>query len=99
CEFLLFCVSRSVACRALHSFPTRRSSDLEVLLMRLSCTTIRYMQLVCTTLGLLQMVLYTTSRQLARRFSLLTRLRLTHGYQHHRSEEHTPELQSRENLV
>src|SRR5690606_42081103 len=80
--------------RALHSFPTRRSSDLReknwadrAYLNQIGCL----VSIVIVTLGIpLDYIVYPDH------FAQFTALRL---FEVGRSEEHTSELQSRENLV
>src|SRR5205085_8057440 len=96
---------RSVAPRELHSFPTRRSSDLRVRDLALKPGKLRVVRGDC----LPQAVLHRRSH---RRVALLLRLDHERGIvqlvvqpaeglvgEVDRSEEHTSELQSQSNLV
>src|SRR5690606_41685832 len=85
---LLFCASYSDP-RDLHSFPTRRSSDLSAPLTLLSAGAVLWMALQAGAYAAPR-----SSRQPSR--SPVRRARCSRPV---RSEEHTSELQSRENLV
>src|SRR5690606_41380961 len=96
---LLF--SPYVILRYIHSFPTRRSSDL--LIVSMSLTTV--MQVVFARLptilpvlgNLSSLALYTVAFALLYHYLPDRRVRWRQALV--RSEEHTSELQSRENLV
>src|SRR5690606_39562402 len=91
----LFCVYGSGIRPDLHSFPTRRSSDL---LPRTSskCASMSRCNSIVLRRVLYSKTLPVTAEILSARSDTLTTLRLVCAW---RSEEHTSELQSRENLV
>src|SRR5690606_41620090 len=77
--------------RALHSFPTRRSSDLVLRQWRSACSRRR------NFIKLIHSALLRVSSM--RRIQCSTQTRWIACFVPVRSEEHTSELQSRENLV
>src|SRR5690606_41763684 len=94
---LLFLFHRYADPRALHSFPTRRSSDLEPPEDTLETG----MASLPQQSGIFGTIMFGDSPVLSPSI-LLTRLRLPNRLcfgDSTRSEEHTSELQSRENLV
>src|SRR5690606_42098690 len=94
-------LSRCHRCRALHSFPTRRSSDLD---RRRSELGMKWGDVLAVS-GLSDQTLLTARTKNATLLGL-TKARIEKALQWEpgsvdaiRSEEHTSELQSRENLV
>src|SRR5690606_41739948 len=97
----LFVFSCSSALRALRSFPTRRSSDLQFRCQHAAEIADRYVH--HGRRELLGLLAAGEFRTRALRFGLAlsengVALRIRHD-ENDRSEEHTSELQSRENLV
>src|SRR5690606_40591666 len=97
-----FCLSSAGCHRALHSFPTRRSSDLEVLQLVNNAGMIKVAEIDQVSPQALQDTLAVNLvAPLLLLQGLLPAMR-RRGYGrvvNIRSEEHTSELQSRENLV
>src|SRR5690606_40500300 len=82
--------------RALHSFPTRRSSDLDTGMPNRKLSQLPTAKLVFCRHAREQRDAGTGRKRTLDRFRIT---QLQHGAVRHRSEEHTSELQSRENLV
>src|SRR5690606_41342905 len=96
---LLFCsFARSCANRYLHSFPTRRSSDLELLELDCRVSIIPYAT-ATETLDSLQLDGLLFSNGPGDPAALQHLFPTYRDWAERRSEEHTSELQSRENLV
>src|SRR5690606_40632607 len=99
------CFYFSLALRALHSFPTRRSSDLAAgcslhakVDASLSYGTTRIVvgQITSQAIGVIAATIIARARVAVEKAVLPFRVLVVAG---DRSEEHTSELQSRENLV
>src|SRR5690606_41710489 len=90
--------SSSPTQRALHSFPTRRSSDLRITARLLLPLPISSITKVPGRLSESKRKLRRTRQRAGASYSM-TRSSLATSPSRSRSEEHTSELQSRENLV
>src|SRR5436309_1251229 len=103
-SYAVFCLSRDYRC--LHSFPTRRSSDLEFPVGAVADRGGAYSMPGVRVDAQDVLDVYEASREAVDRArsgagpSLIESVSLRwRGHAGHRSEEHTSELQSRENLV
>src|SRR5690606_41307576 len=96
-ESTSFCLQPSADHRYLHSFPTRRSSDLEKWMSAQMLVTPNDRDLLNSYVA----DFYTPENQEKIRQALVNLLKVDTSFDTYikRSEEHTSELQSRENLV
>src|SRR5690606_41422802 len=99
-QLCVFCFSCACYPPHLHSFPTRRSSDLTTTSANVNITSVNYYILPYQSVSGLVLSLYNNAGTIIATSSTNTTLSAgASAITITRSEEHTSELQSRENLV